>query len=162
MNKSLQSLRGKYYCKKSYVTVMSILHRTPCWEMDQTGGAWTEALWWWVGGLTKSCLPALPAPHRLPACCWLCCTWSDTCTINRVNGLMWWKPKHYLCSHLAVTDRKSYLGWKSWLGAGEGVGLELLIMMREARNRKSSNSCWISDGPTGKSHGSSSHIDLLP
>lgn len=43
--------------------------------------------------------------------------------------------------------KMSYLGWKSWLGAEEGVGLELLMMMREARNRKSSNSCWIRDGP---------------
>lgn len=43
-----------------------------------------------------------------------------------------------------------YLGWKSWLGAGEGVGFELLMMMRDARNRKSSNSCWIRDGPEEK------------
>lgn len=44
-------------------------------------------------------------------------------------------------------NKTSYLGWKSWLGAEEGVGLELLMMMREARNRKSSNNCWIRDGP---------------
>lgn len=56
---------------------------------------------------------------------------------------------------------KSYLGWKSWLGAGEGVGFELLMIMREARNRKSSNSCWISDGPEGKSHILTLHIGLL-
>lgn len=46
--------------------------------------------------------------------------------------------------------KRPYLGWKSWLGAGEGVGLELLMMMREARNRKSSSSCWISEGPAGQ------------
>lgn len=50
-----------------------------------------------------------------------------------------------------------YLGWKSWLGAGEGVGFELLMMIREARNRKSSSSCWIRDGPGGKSGVLTSH-----
>lgn len=42
---------------------------------------------------------------------------------------------------------KSYFGWKSWLGAGESMALELLMMIREARNRKSSNNCWMRDGP---------------
>lgn len=59
-----------------------------------------------------------------------------------------------------MEEKKSYLGWKSWLGAGEGVGLELLMIMREARNRKSSSSCWISDGPAGK-ESPKSHFDLL-
>lgn len=47
-------------------------------------------------------------------------------------------------------ERNTYFGWKSWLGAGEVVGLELLIMMREARNRKSSSNCWMRDGPGQK------------
>lgn len=45
----------------------------------------------------------------------------------------------------------SYFGWKSWLGAGDGVRFELLMMMREARNRKSSNNCWMRDAPAEKS-----------
>lgn len=59
-----------------------------------------------------------------------------------------------------MEENKSYLGWKSWLGAGDGVGLELLMMMREARNRKSSSSCWISDGPARK-ESPISRFDLL-
>lgn len=54
-----------------------------------------------------------------------------------------------------------YLGWKSWLGAGEGVGFELLMMMREARNRKSSNSCWIRDAPEEESYISSRYTEAF-
>lgn len=35
------------------------------------------------------------------------------------------------------------------------------MMMREARNRKSSNSCWIRDGPENELHILTSHIALL-
>lgn len=56
---------------------------------------------------------------------------------------------------------KSYLGWKSWLGVGEVVGFEQLMIMREARNRKSSKSCWINDGPGGKRYVFSLHIGFL-
>ena len=58
--------------------------------------------------------------------------------------------KKQLQNIIQIYKRKVYFGWKSWLGVGAGAGLELLIMMREARNRKSSNSCWISDGPVGR------------
>lgn len=44
----------------------------------------------------------------------------------------------------------THFGWKSWRGAVLLEGLLLFRIMRDARNRKSSNSCWIREGPEQK------------
>lgn len=64
--------------------------------------------------------------------------WCESC-VQRGRGTGCWK--WCVCTHF---------GWKSWRGAVLLEGLLLFRIMRDARNRKSSNSCWIRDGPERK------------
>ncbi len=49
-----------------------------------------------------------------------------------------------MCLNVCIS---SYFGWKSWIDAIVLDELSLFRMIRDALNRKSSNSCWIREGP---------------
>lgn len=59
-----------------------------------------------------------------------------------------------ICAFVCVL---THFGWKSWRGAVVLEGLLLFKMMRDARKRKSSSSCWIREGPETKKV----HLQLL-